>query len=65
MGHTPQNSNRTIAAPVATSGQQRAGLSGEAVVHIQRSSYDMSLNDRSGSVSKDCFDAKPILQDGP
>jgi hypothetical protein len=36
---------------------------GEAVVHIQRSGYGLPVNDRSGGASKDCFDAKPILQD--
>ena len=53
LGHTPQNSSRTIARPVDDKRQQRARLSGgEAVVHIQRSGYGLPVNDRSGGASK-------------
>ena len=39
--------------PVDDKRQHRAGLSGgEAVVHIQRSGYDLPANDRSGGASK-------------
>jgi hypothetical protein len=43
---------------------KRAALSaGEAVVHIQRSSLWLAVTTEVAALQRDCFDAKPILQD--
>jgi hypothetical protein len=36
---------------------------GEAVVHIQRSGYGSPVTTEVAALQRDCFDAKPILQD--
>jgi hypothetical protein len=36
---------------------------GEAVVHIQRSSYGLSVNDHLTALGSGCVDVAPILQD--